>query len=78
MAAFKIGQSIVTKVPVVVVDAGLKPGTHRFQLIVENDQGVRSVPVVMSVAIGTLVPVVPTPHTPRRRRSRRSVNDAAS
>lgn len=37
--------------PAIVVDAGLRPGDYRFQLIVVNDQGQRSLPVEVVVTI---------------------------
>ncbi len=51
MATFKPGQTLVTKEPVVVVDAGLGPGTLRFQLIVVNERGVESLPAVLTIEI---------------------------
>lgn len=42
MVAFVIGQSVTTKVPQVTVDAGLKPGAHRFRLVVTDEQGLQS------------------------------------
>ena len=42
MVEFVIGQSVTTKVPQVTVDAGLKPGAHRFRLVVTDEQGLQS------------------------------------
>jgi hypothetical protein len=39
MVQFVVGQVVQTKVPQVTVDAGLKPGAHRFRLVVTDDQG---------------------------------------
>ena len=37
MAKFTVDKPITTQVPEVVVDAGLKPGLHRFRLVVVDD-----------------------------------------
>jgi hypothetical protein len=42
MVQFVIGQSVTTKLPQVTVDAGLKPGAHRFRLVVTDEQGLQS------------------------------------
>jgi hypothetical protein len=44
MASFVIGQPVTTAQSSVVVDAGLKPGFHRFQLVVVDDGGQASKP----------------------------------
>jgi hypothetical protein len=44
MAVFELNQPIVTEGANIIVDPGLKPGQHRFQLIVEDVQGNRSLP----------------------------------
>lgn len=51
MAQFTIGKPITTKEPTIEVDAGLKPGTHRFQLEVENADGRVSRPDVTTVTV---------------------------
>jgi hypothetical protein len=51
MSVFTPGQTIVTKEPVVAVDAGLGPGFLRFQLVVVNERGVASLPAVLTVEI---------------------------
>jgi hypothetical protein len=51
MSAFTPGQTIVTKEPVIAVDAGLGPGFLRFQLVVVNERGVASLPAVLTVEI---------------------------
>lgn len=43
MAKFVPNKPIETRKPSIEVDAGLPPGEYRFQLIVEDDQGRRSV-----------------------------------
>lgn len=65
MATFKPGQTIVTKEPVVDVDAGLGPGTLRFELVVVNERGVESLPAVLTVEIPKPVRGM---RQPRRRR----------
>lgn len=44
MASFVIGRPVTTAEPRIVVDAGLKPGFHRFQLVVVDDGGQASKP----------------------------------
>jgi len=39
MAAFTVGQSIVSTVPRITVDGDLEPGRHRFTLVVTDDAG---------------------------------------
>jgi hypothetical protein len=62
MTRFAINQTVATKVPVVVVDAGLAVGTHRFRLVVSDDSGLVSQPaeVLVQVSRGT-VPVARPP-----------------
>ncbi|MBL8350598.1 MAG: hypothetical protein JNL87_09805 [Burkholderiaceae bacterium] len=63
MATFAINQTLVTREPVISVDAGLRPGLHRFRLVVSDDQGLSSVPdeVVVQIsaisAVGGFMPV---------------------
>lgn len=84
MARFAINQTLVTQEPVIVVDAGLRPGLHRFRLVVTDDQGISSQPdevVVQISAIsrdGGFMPVrratpasaSPPPSPPPRSRTR--------
>ena len=51
MPPFREGQPVVTTVPRVTVDAGLPPGTYRFQLVVENQSGRQSAPTVVVVVV---------------------------
>ena len=51
MAKFEINVPVVTDKPVVVVDAGLPPGRHRFQLVVQDQDGNTSAPDVAVVTI---------------------------
>ncbi len=51
MARFVINRPIVTSRSVVSVDAGLKVGQHRFQLVVEDDSGNRSRAATMVVLV---------------------------
>lgn len=51
MATFTRGQSIVTKVSSILVDAGLPVGQHRFQLEVLTDTGQRSLPDIAVVRV---------------------------
>lgn len=54
MPRFAVGQSIRTREPVVSVDAGLEPGTHRFQLEVTTSDGRTSRPDVADVTVTRL------------------------
>jgi len=47
--------------PRVVVDAGLRPGSYRFRLVVVNDRGRASAPVEVTVSV---LPTLFTPTTP--------------
>jgi hypothetical protein len=51
MPTFRPNEPIVTQKPVVEVDPGLRPGTYRFQLVVEDDEGRRSAPDTHIVTI---------------------------
>ena len=57
MARFAINQTQVTREPRVVVDAGLRPGLHRFRLVVSDDSGNASRPDEVVVQISALTPV---------------------
>lgn len=76
MVAFVVGRAVATATPVVEVDAGLPIGSHRFQLVVQDDGGLRSRPdqVVVVVARGR---VLPTPTDLRDAIVRRPVGAAA-
>lgn len=60
MATFRPGVPVKTDKPEIVVDAGLKPGAHRFRLVVINARGKESAPdeVTVDVTAG-IVPTVP-------------------
>jgi len=51
VTAFVQGKPVVTKVPTVVVDAGIKPGKHRFTLVVSDAAGNESKPDELVVVI---------------------------
>ena len=51
MAKFRPGEPIETEEPRISVDNRLAVGKHRFQLVVENDRGERSDPVVLFVEV---------------------------
>ncbi|MBE0623296.1 MAG: hypothetical protein IH606_00665 [Burkholderiales bacterium] len=55
MAKFVPGQAVVTELPSVVVDAGLPPGRHRFQLAVVTDSGRTSSPDIAVVQVDALI-----------------------
>lgn len=52
MPTFKAGQTIATQAPTIVVDPGLPPGRHRFQLEVFDAAGNRSKPATTVVEVG--------------------------
>ena len=54
MARFAINQTLVTREPRVVVDAGLRPGLHRFRLVVTDDAGNDSRPDEVLVQVSAL------------------------
>ena len=64
MTVFAVNQPVATREPVVTVDAGLPVGTHRFQLVVQDDGGRSSVPVLVDVKVQRLRidPVLPIPN----------------
>lgn len=54
MARFAINQTLVTREPRIVVDAGLRPGLHRFRLVVSDDAGNASRPDEVVVQVSAL------------------------
>ena len=56
MVAFVAGKPLTTDTPVVVVDAGLPVGRHRFQLVVVNAAGTASKPSEIVVQVQRFVP----------------------
>jgi hypothetical protein len=60
MVAFTIGRPVTTDVPGIEVD-GLPAGSHRFQLVVVDDDGMRSQPdqIVVLVRDRVLTPIDP-------------------
>jgi len=56
MVAFVQGRDIMTRVPTIVVDAGLAVGAHRFQLVAIDTAGLHSRPDVAVVRIAEGVP----------------------
>jgi hypothetical protein len=61
MAAFHPGETITTKEPEIVVDAGLTPGEHHFQLVVVDDRGRASDPAVLVVVVKIVIPPIVNP-----------------
>jgi len=51
MAEFVVNKPVVTKVPEVKVDGGLKPGRYRFVLEVVDEQGNKSKPSSIIVEV---------------------------
>jgi hypothetical protein len=78
MVNFVRGQAVKTREATVTVDAGLKPGVHRFRLVVVDERGLASKADEFRVEISELrPPVVPVrPHgpdaAPEHRRIRRN------
>lgn len=54
MARFVINQTLFTREPRIVVDAGLRPGLHRFRLVVTDDQGLKSRADELVVQVSTV------------------------
>jgi hypothetical protein len=48
---FEPNRPVETTVPRVVVDAGLRPGQYRFELVVVNTRGQRSEPAVVVITV---------------------------
>lgn len=60
MVAFVVGRPVASDSPRISVDAGLRPGVHRFQLVVVDSAGQRSAPDEVRVQVGDpLQPVLP-------------------
>jgi len=51
MATFELHKPIQTTEPVVMVDAGLPPGAHRFRLVAVDESGRQSEPREMIVTV---------------------------
>ena len=51
MPSFAVGQTIETRDPVILVNEGLKVGSHRFQLVVRDTAGNASRPDVATIAV---------------------------
>jgi len=67
MTTFVIGQPVTTEVAVVTVDAGLKPGLHRFRLEVVDDAGLASRPAEAVVQVEQAATPIGIPQRPLRR-----------
>lgn len=59
MTRFAVGQAIPGVEPVIVVDAGLPVGGHRFQLVVVDSAGRRSAPVEAVVTVRRVLTPIP-------------------
>jgi hypothetical protein len=51
MAQFELGKPVPSAEPVIIVDKGLPPGRHLFQLVVEDNLGTVSEPHSVLVII---------------------------
>jgi YVTN family beta-propeller protein len=56
MAKFTINTPLTTAAPTISVDAGLPPGTHRFQLVVQDEAGNASQAAVADVVVAPPAP----------------------
>ena len=65
MVAFVPGREVRSEKPEVIVDAGLKPGGYRFQLVVVDDSGNASAPAFLSMTVRAASPPPPPPSGPR-------------
>ena len=63
MTAFVRGRTVKTSDALVVVDAGLAVGIHRFQLVVVSNDGRQSAPDMVDVVVAREV-VIPVPVRP--------------
>lgn len=62
---FTPNQPVTLRQPTVVVDPGLPPGRHRFQLVVVGASGRRSQPVEVVVVVSPrTTPPIPGPPLP--------------
>lgn len=70
MTQFAVGQPQTTEVPRIAVDAGIKPGLHRFRLVVVDSSGLSSKPdeVVVQVRAAAAPFGRTPPRTPRTPR----------
>ena len=64
MVAFRPAKTVATAESAVTVDGDLKPGIYRFQLVVENERGLSSVPDLVSVTIRERLSPTPEPLRP--------------
>ena len=44
-------EMVETEDPIITVDAGLPPGQYLFQLVVENEKGIKSLPAQTVVTV---------------------------
>ena len=56
---FTPGKSVETRETEITVAAGLNPGVHTFQLVVEDDSGNQSAPVTITITIAAQPPPPP-------------------
>ena len=63
MTTFVRGRTVTTSDALVVVDAGLAVGIHRFQLVVVSNDGRQSAPDMVDVVVAREV-VIPVPVRP--------------
>jgi hypothetical protein len=64
MVQFKPGQTIVTDKPKLAVEVELPPGQYRFQLIVIDEQGNESSPIIQTVVIAKSREISDIPRRP--------------
>jgi len=67
MTKFVLGEAVATELPAVLVEADLKPGPHRFSLVVVAADGRASAADEAIVQVAEIIPTVAvTPRSPRR------------
>lgn len=68
MTKFVVGVPVATEVPTVLVEAELKPGAHRFRLVVVRDDGRESPPDEAIVQVTQSIGAVAVAPRPARRK----------
>ena len=73
MPPFRPGETFVTEISVITVDAGLLPGQYRFQLVVEDNERNKSTPDEAVVQVLPRRIVMPGPFRGIVERLRRGI-----
>lgn len=51
MVTLELNKMPITETPTIMLNPGLPPGQYLVQLVVENDKGILSTPVVATVTV---------------------------